>query len=240
MSNNLQDKQKQIILKMLTEKSVMKQDVFSNTIETFNTIKDCIKLKADDLNNELKKIDDRVQIQFKDTNAQAAHLKVAGDVLEFYMHTNVFEFDKSHPMFKTGYIKNNELNSYCGIINVYNFLSDSFKYNRLNDLGYLIARIFINREKKFFIETKTQIGYKYANFSTEPINLEIISDIINEFIIFSISFDLFTPPFDAVKQVSVLEIQEKASSSALRTGKRLGYSSGSNNTSSFINDDFNL
>ena len=56
MSNNLQDKQKQIILKMLTEKSVMKQDVFSNTIETFNTIKDCIKLKADDLNNELKKL----------------------------------------------------------------------------------------------------------------------------------------------------------------------------------------
>ena len=56
MSNNLQDKQKQIILKMLTEKSVMKQDVFSNTIETFNTIKDCIKLKADDLNNELKKM----------------------------------------------------------------------------------------------------------------------------------------------------------------------------------------
>lgn len=240
MSNNHQENKKQTILKMLTEKSVMKQDVFSNTIDTFNAIKDCIKLKADDLNNELKEIDNRVQIQFKDTNAQAAQLKVAGDVLEFFMHTNVFEFDKSHPMFKTGYIKNNELNSYCGIINIYNFLSDSFKYNRLNDLGYLIARIFINREKKFFIETRTQIGYKYANFSNEPINSEIISDIINELIIFSISFDLFTPPFDAVKQVSVLEIQEKASSSALRTGKRLGYSSGANNSSSFINDDFNL
>mgnify|MGYP006890153656 CR=1 FL=1 len=73
-----------------------------------------------------------------------------------------------------------------------------------------------------------------ARFSTAS------SASCDEFIIFSISFDLFTPPFDAVKQVSVLEIQEKASSSALRTGKRLGYSSGSNNSSSFINDDFNL
>jgi hypothetical protein len=145
-------------------------------------------------------------------------------MLDFYMHSNVFEFDHSHPMFKTGYIKNEELNSYCGIINVYNFLADSYKYNRLNDLGYLIARIFVNREKKFFIETKTQMGYKYMNFSEAPIDKETITEIVNELIIFAVKFDLFTPPYDSVRQVSVSEMQEKQNSSSLRTGKRLGYS----------------
>lgn len=235
-----QQNQNETILKLLSEKSVMKQDVFNNTIEAFNQIKETIKSRAENLSENVNKIDKRVNIQYKDTNAQSAQLKVAGDLLEFYMHTNVFEFDKSHPMFKTGYIKSNELNSFCGIINVYNFLADSFKYNRLNDLGYLIARIFINREKKFFIETRTQIGYKYANFSNEPINEDDIIDIINELIIFAVSFDLFTPPYEAVRQVSVMEIQEKSNSNALRTGKRLGYSSSSGSTTNLFDDDLHL
>jgi hypothetical protein len=217
------DKQRETILELLAEKSVMKQDVFSNTISVFNLLKEVLKERIDDLGNEVIKIDKRITVNFKDVSPQSMQIKVAGDILDFYMHSNVFEFDHSHPMFKSGYIKSNEMNSYCGIINVYNFLADSYKYNRLNDLGYLIARIFVNREKKFFIETKTQIGYKYMNYSEQPIDKEQLTEIVNELIIFAVKFDLFTPPYDAVRQVSVLEMQEKQSSTSLRTGKRLGY-----------------
>ena len=44
---------------------------------------------------------------------------------------------------------NRQYRTYCGVINMYNFLSDSFKYNRENDLGYLIGRMFINKENTF-------------------------------------------------------------------------------------------
>ena len=232
-------KQKETILKLLTIKSVMKQDVFSNTIAVFNDFKEIVKQKSEELSTELSNIDKRVTINYKDVTPQSMQIKIAGDVLDFYMHTNVFEFERSHPMFKSGYIKSNNLNSYCGIINVYNFLADSFKYNRLNDMGELIARIFINREKRFFIETKTQLGYKYANYSTQEITKEQIIDIVNELIIYSVTFDLFTPPFDAIKQVSVMEIQEKSNSNALRTGKRLGYS-GSTGASNSFEEEVNL
>jgi hypothetical protein len=237
--SEIHDKQKETILKLLSEKSVMKQDVFSNTFAVFNLLKEVLKDRADDLDGEFHKIDKRVTIMFKDTGSQSLQLKVAGDMLDFHMHTNVFEFDRSHPMFKTGYIRSNELNSFCGIIYVYNFLADSFKYNRSNDLGYLIARIFVNREQKFFIETKTQIGYKYLNFSAEPINKEILKDIVNELIIFALSFDLYTPPYDAVKSVTVMEIQEKQGANSLRTGKRLGYM-GSSGTTSSTEEEINL
>ncbi len=233
------EKQKETILKLLAEKSVMKQDVYSNTISVFNQVKDILKERAEDLSGEILKVDKRINIFYKDISLQSMQLKVAGDLLDFQMHSNVFEFDKSHPMYKTAYIRNNEMNSYCGIISVYNFLADSYKYNRLNDLGYLIARIFINREKHFFVETKTQIGYKYHNFSVEPINKDHITDIINELIIYSVTFDLFTPPYDAVRQVTVYEMQEKSSSAALRTGKRLGYG-GSKESSSNFDDEAHL
>ena len=64
-------------------------------------------------------------------------------------------------------------------------------------------------------------------FSFEPVTKEILTEVINELIIFAISFDLFTPPIETVKVVTVSEIQEKVSSVNLRTGKRLGYSSSS-------------
>lgn len=227
------DKQNEMILKLLSEKSVMKQDVYTNTIAVFNELKEILKSRAEELSDAILKVDKRVNIFFKDISLQSMQLKVAGDILDFQMHSNVFEFDRSHPMFKTGYIKNNVMNSYCGIISVYNFLADSFKYNRLNDLGYLIARIFINQEKHFFVETKTQIGYKYHSFSAEPISTDDLMDIVNELIIYSITFDLFTPPYDSVRQVTVYELQEKSSSAALRTGKRLGYISSKESTSAF-------
>lgn len=237
MSNNLTpEQQKEIILKLLAQKSVMKQDVFANTIKAFSLVKEVLNESSEDIKTETVKIDTRISVKYSDIGPQSAQLKVAGDVLDFYMHTNVFEFDRSHPMFKTGYIKHNELNSFCGIINIYNFLADSFKYNRLSDLGYLACRIFINKEMHFFVETRiNSISFKYSNFSAEPLSKEHLKDIINDLIIFAVSFDLFTPPFEAVREVSVHEIQEKSNSSILRTGKRLGYS-----TNASYEDEINL
>lgn len=228
-------KQRDEIVGLLKQKAVMKQDVYKNTLATFDLLKQVIQEISTDLKEHVQDMDKRIGIDGNYANSYSAQIKVAGDLLEFYMHTNVFEFDRSHPMYKTSYIRRDENNSYCGIINVYNFLADSFKYNRANDLGYLICRIFINREMKFFVETKTQMGYKYNTFSQEPITKDNITEIVQDLILYAIKFDLFTPPFDSVREVSVNEIQEKMSSMNLRIGKRLGYGA-----SASMDDDVSL
>jgi hypothetical protein len=227
MADNTLNQRDQII-KLLSEKSAMKQDVYRNTSAVFEMMREmCMEVIAD-LKPEIEKNDKRVTLNFFDINPHAMQLKIAGDMLEFYMHSNVFEFEKTHPMFKTGYIKQNEFNSYCGIINIYNFLADSFKFNRLNDLGYLIARVFVNREMHFFVEAKGPLGLKNNMFSVQPITKQQVKEIFHDLILFVISFDLFTPPFDSIKEVSVNEMQEKTSSVSLRTGKRLGYGTSAN------------
>ena len=90
------------------------------------------------------------------------------------MHSNVFEFDKNHGIWKISYVENNDMNSYCGIINIYNFLSDSFKYDRLDDLGYLIGRIFINKDNHYFVEGKRQLGFLYNDFGNAVIDTKAI------------------------------------------------------------------
>src|ERR1700741_2439037 len=105
--------QREQILKLLEEKAVVKQDIYRNTQNIFDELKKKVKEISDDLRKEAIRIDKRIGVESKFTGDQEIELKVAGDVLVFYMHTNVFEFDKSHPRFKTGYIKQNNYNSYC-------------------------------------------------------------------------------------------------------------------------------
>ncbi|MGL5892496.1 MAG: hypothetical protein ACRC3B_21570, partial [Bacteroidia bacterium] len=192
-----------LILQLLREKSSLKQDVFYTTIEQFNQLKEVVRTVAAELKPQAEAIDKRLVIEFRERNAHEVELRVAGDVLLFHMHTNVFEFDTSHQMWKTSYVKENPGRSYCGVINIYNFLADSFKYQRLNDLGYLIARLFVNNEKHYFVEGKRQLGFLYNDFANAEITNQDLRKIVESAIVYCLDFDLFTPPFDEVKVISL-------------------------------------
>lgn len=212
-----------LILQLLREKSSLKQDVFYTTIDLFNQLKTVVKTVAAELKPQAEAIDKRLVIEYHERNAYEIELRVAGDVLLFHMHTNVFEFDTSHQIWKTSYVKENHGRSYCGVINMYNFLADSFKYQRLNDLGYLIARLFVNNEKHYFVEGKRQLGFLYNDFANAQITAEDLRKIVESTIVYCLDFDLFTPPFDEVKVISLGQVQEDSSMMSLKTGKRLGF-----------------
>ena len=106
---------------------------------------------------------------------------------------------------------------------MYNFLSDSFKYNRIDDVGYLIARILINKEEHYFVEGKRQVGTFYSNFNKSVLNQSAMQNIIDSAINYCLDFDLLVHPYDMVKEVSVQEMQTVIQSLRLKTGKRLGF-----------------
>lgn len=200
----------------------MKQDVFQNTINTFKLLKTVVKEVGAEL-KEYNKIDKRVIIDVKEIGEYQVQIRVAGDTVIFYMHTNIFEFDKSHRIWKTSYVKEDNNRSFCGMIQVFNFLADSFKYNRVNDLGYLIGRIFINKESHYFVEGKRQLGFLYNDFVNTTIDKAALKAIVESAILYCLNFDLFTPPFDSVKEVTVSDIQAVENSMQISTGKRLGF-----------------
>ena len=139
------------------------------------------------------------------------------------MHTNVFKFDRENSLWKTSYLSKNENRGYCGIINVYNFLNDSFKYNRSNDLGYLVGRIFVNFENHFMVEGKRQLGFLYNDFINNVLDKDQLKSIIQSSIIYCLDFDLLVPNYDLIKEVSVRDVNKMIDDSRMRTGKRLGF-----------------
>jgi hypothetical protein len=212
-----------LIIKLLKEKTSTLLDVREKTSSVFKTMKDVISQLAHQLAQEAATFDKRIVIQYKEKSEFEVWLTIAEDVLVFYMQSNVFSFDRSHAVWQTSYLKNNETNAYCGSISIYNFLSDSFKYSRSSDMGYLIARIFVNHESHFFVEGKRQLGFLYNNFSTALLDKTAIHDIITSALLYTLDFNLFAQSFDNVKEVSVSVMEEESNKMQIQTGKRLGF-----------------
>ena len=186
---------------LVFEKSALKQDVYRTT-------KDCFEMFREEtrtliaLFKEQSRIEGRdVAFEFNDRGDFEFEVKFGGDILLFMMHTNVFEFSRDHQVMKSTYIREDPHRSYCGVIHIYNFLADSFAYQRDNDLGYMIGRVFINREKHYFIEGKRELGMLYTNFGNSMITSESVQGIIESAIEYTTNFD----------------------KKSLVTGKRLGF-----------------
>lgn len=212
------------ILATIINKSTLKQHIFDNTFATFNELKDVLFEIASELDDDLDgKLDKRVRIEYRDRGKFEAQLQIANDLLIFRMHTDVFEFDSNHIIWQNDYVQAEHDNSYCGVIDIYNFLSDSFKFNRNADEGYLIGRIFINREKCFFVEGKRQTLVRPMTFGKEKITREDLIAIMETAINYAINFDLLVPSYEDNKRVTVDQFNSKMDNSKFVTGKRIGY-----------------
>lgn len=212
------------IINLLNVKSVIKSQIFDQCLEVFGVLKDVLGEMSNDLNDMLENHGARrVRLEYRDKGKFEAELKFADDVLIFSLHTDVFEFDRDHPVWKNPYAKNNPYNTYCGVISVYNFLYDSMKYNRNDDLGYLVARMFVNKDKAFFVEGKRQKRQITDQFGKSTLTRDDLVAFVESAILYSLSFDLLVPPFDMVKEATVGEMNVKIESSKMKTGKRLGY-----------------
>ncbi len=212
------------ILASIINKSTLKQHIFDNTFTTLNELKDVLFEIASELDDDLDgKLDKCVRIEYRDRGKFEAQLQIASDLLIFRMHTDIFEFDSQHEIWQNEYIKEEHDNSYCGVIDIYNFLSDSFKFNRSADEGYLIGRLFINREKCYFVEGKRQTILRPAEFGTQKITREALIEIMETAINYAINFDPLMPPYEINKRVTVDQFNTKMDNSKFTTGKRLGY-----------------
>ena len=93
----------------------------------------------------------------------------------------------------------------------------------MNDVGYLIGRIFINKDKCYFIEGKKEVGLLYNNFGQEVFDEKAVRQLVESAIQYTINFDLLTPPYDTLKEISLDDMQSRTDGYKARTGKRVGF-----------------
>jgi hypothetical protein len=212
------------ICQLLIQKGELKQQIYSSTLESMELFKQCAKEFEDYYEENCAEQHPRVSVDYNGKNLHEFKLRFAGDVLIFLMHTNIFEFPRDHEVMKTPYIREDQTRSYCGVIHIFNFLSDSFRYNRINDSGYMIGRIFINKDKHFYVEGKRELAKVLNNFNNRELDKESVEEILRSAIQYTINFDLLVPEYSNLVEISVNDIlQIEDQNMILKTGKRLGF-----------------
>ena len=209
------------VLGLLHSKAALKQDIHYDTLEVFNNFKTIMQSEVNFLKSQLT--DERIRMQFIDKGQYEAQIFVGSDLLFFHMHTNVFLLPDDHAFWKGKYLKKNKDNGYFGIIYIYNFLAQSVLQSRVEDPGYLIGRIFINKEGHFFIEGKGALGLEFKDVEKSLISDDMLKSILYKSFSFAAQFELLCPPFEMMSEVNVMQINEISSSLNLQTGKRLGF-----------------
>ncbi len=212
---------RQQLIDLLMHKSALKQDIADDLEVVFDDLRKLIETEI----NALKEVitDERVRLFIKDRGDHEFHVYIGSDVLVFNLHHNVFRLPDSNPLWGTSYFKSQPNNGYFGTIHIYNFLAESLQQNRLDDQGYLLARIFVNHERHFFIEGKGSLGYTFSDPQHMLLSAEMLQLIAQMSFAYALQFDLYIPPFELMDGVSVGQIYVMGEQLKLRTAKRLGF-----------------
>ena len=211
------------ILELLDKKACLKQRVYRQSLEVFKRFREKAEKIAQELAPKILEKDPAVEIAFHDMGQFEFHLKFSGDTLVFMMHTNVFTFPPDHEINKYDYINLNAQNGYFGMIQIYNFLSDSLKYQRQTDVGYLLARIFTNKDQHIFVDGRRQLDYLYQDPEKSIISDEVIEKIIKQSMVYCLDFDLYAPPMEMLRAINIEQKNFINNPSGVPTGKRVGF-----------------
>ena len=187
---------------LLESKSTAKQTAYKHICRAFSVLEAESKRVVEELKRRANPSDKDVTVEFNSINAQEFDVKLAGDMLIFVLGTNIVTLEESHTIMKEDYIRENEVNRYFGQIMVYNFMAESLKYNRTNDPGYLLARIMINHENRFFIEGERELQ-DFNPISQQPVTDEELQQVVRIVLKMAIENDLVAPAFTEVKAITL-------------------------------------
>ena len=190
-------------------------------LSAFHKLRDESKRITMELIQRSQLQDSDVTIEFNEINEHEFHIKLAGDLLIFVLHTNIVTFDEEHFVMKDDYVKANEINRYFGQIMIYNFMSDSLKFNRVNDPGYLLARLMINHDNRFFVEGEGQLAFLFNKVSEGAVNEDMMNALVKLALAIAIENDLMALPYPKVKFITLYQKLEHTPD--LGGGHKIGF-----------------
>ncbi|GDX48868.1 MAG: hypothetical protein KJS45_11100 [Bacteroidetes bacterium] len=215
--------ERDIIYESLVTRGQIKQVVMEHTKNLFHNIMYLSRQIVEGLQQKLTKEQIKLEVGISEKSPYEIEVRLNDEILIFYMHSNVFMFDQDHYLWQSPYVQDDLNRGFCGMIMIYNFLADSFRYNRNYDTGYLIGRIFVNKDEHVFVEGKRQLGFLYNDFENNLCTNDLLNRIVESAYIYALNFETLVPPYDIVKELTVLQKIEQSGTIQPQTGKRMGF-----------------
>jgi len=209
------------IFEGLKQKSTTKQTIYRNTQEVFEKMRVAAADIVASLSRKITEVDSNVIIEYRNINEFEFHIKFSGDLLIFVMHSNVITFPDDYDLMSSDYVEEDFRRRFFGHIMAYNFMADSIKYNRMNDPGYLLARILINVENHFYLEGVSELDLEYTDIAKNLVDDKALRLFIESAMVASVNNDLVAPAIEDIKKISV---KQKMENQQVSRGQKLGFS----------------
>jgi hypothetical protein len=208
------------ILNKLQTTSKLKHNLFGQTESLFRQMEEICITVAKEI-QEANKGDQPVPLKVERINDFEFIFRIGGDVLIFILQSNIVRLPDDTYLSKTKYLKNDLNLRYFGQVLIYNFISDTLTYGRLEDPGYLIGRVLLNTENKFFIEGDRKIVYSFPELKENPVTSEKTRDLIEKLIESALDNDLLAPAFQDLMLITYHQKLEHTSS--MGNPKKIGF-----------------
>lgn len=201
-----------MISKLLTKLQTttkLKLNLLEETREAFEDCLDICLAFADELKNEGDK---DIPIKVEKINEYEFIFRIGADVLVFILQSNIVRLPDETYLSKSKYLKDDLTLRYFGQILIYNFLADTLTFGRLDDPGYLVCRILLNRERKFFIEGDRKIVYSFPELKENPLTKEKLRALVELLAEAALDNDLLAPSFQDIMLITYHQKLEHTSS----------------------------
>jgi hypothetical protein len=208
------------ILKKLQTTSKLKYNLFELTETLFRQLETiCFEISSEI--QQANKEDKPVPVKLEKINDFEFTFRIGGDVLVFILQSNIVRLPDDTYLSKSKYLKEDNSLKYFGQILIYNFISDTITYGRLDDPGYLIGRILLNRENKFFLEGDRKIVYSFPELRDNPVTIEKMRSLVEQLVISALDNDLLAPAFQDIMLITYHQKLEHTSS--MGNIKKIGF-----------------
>lgn len=208
------------ILSKLETTSKLKYELYKLTKTLFFELEKTAHELSEELRAQAPELDD-LRIGVKRINDHEFLFQIGGDTLVFILQSNISKLSEESYLSKSKYLRSDDELKYFGQILIYNFLSDTILYNRLDDPGYLIGRLLLNKEQKFFFEGERKIVYNFPELKDNPITDEKKRTLIEQLLMSALENDLLTPAFQDIMLISYHQKIEHTSS--MGNPKKIGF-----------------
>lgn len=207
------------IVALLRSKLDVSAVVKANVTQSFDQLAAVLQ----NLTNEYNAQAGEPLFRFEKLSHNVLQLTADADTLVFMLYSDMFQFDRDHDVWKTDYMAEDPSRGFSGIISIYNFVTSSIKYNRDEDVGYLVARVFVNKERMYFVEGKRQRGTGHTSFGKRQIGEAEWRKIVETALRYSIEFDQLAPPYEHVIAMNVAMLNQNVVNTKYKANKRLGF-----------------
>ncbi|EPA00067.1 hypothetical protein A33Q_0235 [Indibacter alkaliphilus LW1] len=194
--------------------------MFENTAHLFIELEQvCLQIAGEI--SQKDKSEKAIPIKVEKINDYEFNFRVGGDVLIFILQSNIVKLSDDTYLAKSKYLKSDDNLKYFGQILIYNFLSDTLTFGRLDDLGYLLGRVLLNMENKFFLEGDRKVVFNFPELKENPVTPEKMRALVEQLILSALDNDLLAPAFQDIMVINYHQKLEHTSS--MGNPKKIGF-----------------